>query len=226
MHKSLLLIALLAAAPLMAQTAPKDQGDRYSGVPGASRSSVVAQNGMVATSHPLATQDNVSAAARGIGGRIDPARDLVVVYLTSHGAPEAFISTSLPNEANFPPINSTSLATALSQAGIRRRVVIVSACFSGSWIPALANDDTIVITAAAKDRTSFGCETGRDFTYFGEAFFRDALAKTGSFTEAFELAKAAVTEREKKEGLTPSQPQLWVGPAAAAHLKKLAEQPH
>jgi gamma-glutamyltranspeptidase / glutathione hydrolase len=58
MRTSLTIItALLISTPLAAQTAaPKDQGDRYSGAPGASRSAVIAQNGMVATSHPLATQ--------------------------------------------------------------------------------------------------------------------------------------------------------------------------
>ena len=57
MRTSLSIIAaLLAATPLAAQTVPKDQGDRYSGAPGASRSAVIAQNGMAATSQPLATQ--------------------------------------------------------------------------------------------------------------------------------------------------------------------------
>ena len=79
-------------------------------------------------------------------------------------------------------------------------MVVVSACYSGRFVEPLRDENTIVITAAAPDRTSFGCEAGRDFTYFGEAFFRDALARTASFTEAFEIARQLVTSRRRPSG--------------------------
>jgi hypothetical protein len=104
-------------------------------------------------------------------------------------------------------------------------VIVVSACYAGGYIEPLRDANSIVITAAAADRTSFGCETGRDFTYFGEAYFRDALARTRSFTDAFELAKAAVAKKEAEEHLTPSSPQIWVGPAIAERLKQPADEP-
>jgi hypothetical protein len=176
------------------------------------RGGVLLSNGLPdLLSHPLATQDSIAAAARGIGTRMDPAADLLVIYLTSHGSPEAFISTNLPSEATFPPITSASLAAALSQAGIRRRVVIVSACFAASWIPALASDDTIVITAAAKDRTSFGCDDRRRLTYFGEAFLEGPLARGASLREAFEAARGTVTQWETLQEMPPSMPQAYVG---------------
>ena len=83
----------------------------------------------------------------------------------------------------------------------------------------------MVITAAAPDRASFGCEAGRDFTYFGQAFFRDALAKTRSFTAAFEIAKELVAREEVAERLTASLPQIAVGAAIAARQKHHADQP-
>jgi peptidase C13-like protein len=98
-------------------------------------------------------------------------------------------------------------------------VVVVSACYSGGYVEPLRDENSIVITAAAPDRTSFGCEPGRDFTYFGQAYFRDALAKTPSFIEAFEIARELVTQQETAEQLTPSQPQIAVGRAIANMLK-------
>jgi hypothetical protein len=179
---------------------------------GSYRGGVLLSNGLPdLLSHPLATQDTITAAASGIGKRIDPAHDLVVIYLTSHGSPEAWISTNLPTEANFPPINSESLATALSQAGIKRRVVIISACFSGSWIPKLASDDTIVITAAAKDRTSFGCNDSRRLTFFGEAFLEGPLGRGASLRDAFDTARGTVAKWEAAEKFVPSLPEASVG---------------
>ena len=75
---------------------------------------------------------------------------------------------------------------------------------------------------AASDRSSFGCESGRDFTYFGEAYFREALAKTRSFPVAFDLAKSIVARHEAEEKLTPSEPQIWLGPAIAEQLKQFS----
>jgi hypothetical protein len=108
---------------------------------------------------------------------------------------------------------------------VKWRVIVVSACYSGGYVEPLRDANTMVITAAAPDRSSFGCEAGRDFTYFGQAFFRDALAKTRSFTAAFEAAKEIVAREEAAERLTPSLPQIAVGAAIAERLKHFADQP-
>lgn len=160
---------------------------------------------------PLATQANIAAAARGVGGRIDPATDVAFVYLASHGSPDAELATDLPSYDDLSPISSASVNEALARAGIRRRVIIVSACFAGSWIPALANDDTIVIAAARKDRTSFGCDDTRRLTYFGEALLEGPLARGASLRGAFEEARKTVRRWEGRDNLTSSEPQAYVG---------------
>ncbi len=94
------------------------------------------------------------------------------------------------------PLNDMTdedLAEALDDSGIKWRVIIISACYAGGFIDALKNPQTIVIAAAAADRTSFGCSNDRDLTYFGEAFYRDALARGAHVCAiAFDTAKAAI----------------------------------
>ena len=172
----------------------------------------------------IASTTNLARALARVGKAMNADEDILFLYITAHGDRQHRLSASQP-PLDVASLTPTALARMLQDSGIRYRVVVVSACYAGGFIEPLRDDNAIVITAAAQDRASFGCEEGRDFTYFGEAYFRDALAKTRSFTEAFEIARKIVAQREQAEKLEPSLPQMWVGPAIAARLKDLAEQP-
>lgn len=168
---------------------------------------------------PNATPANISAAIGHVASVMDPNQDLFVLFITSHGSPDG--STSLRQrsrlDGNLRPI---SLSAMLSQANIRNRVIIVSSCFSGAFIPPLQNEDTIVMTAAAADRTSFGCEPERDWTYFGDAYFNRAIRNGASLIDGFDQAKAQITTWETEQHLTPSNPQSAIGANAAALLRQ------
>ena len=155
------------------------------------------------------------------------ASDVLFLVISSHGASEPSIAVSNSGL----PLNDMSdadLAEALHDSGIKWRVIIISACYAGGFIDALKNPRSIVITAAAADRTSFGCSNDRDLTYFGEAFFRDALPEARSLRDAFEKAKSAIEQRERRERVDASKPQAYFGAELEAKLvamKDHAPQP-
>ncbi len=163
------------------------------------------------TRAPLATRGNLLMAADGLARHTDAGQDIAFLYLVSHGGQDASLETDLPNLQNFTALNAKALAEALNIAGVKRRIIIISACFSGGWIPALANDDTIIIAAARFDRTSFGCDDTRRLTFFGQAFLEGPLAKGASLAEAFEAARQQISGWEAKARLLPSEPQIFVG---------------
>ncbi|MEM9684216.1 MAG: C13 family peptidase, partial [Pseudomonadota bacterium] len=128
-------------------------------------------------------------------------------------------------EVDFPPLGLNNLTAKrlrkmLDGTGIKWRVIVVSACYSGSFIDALKDENSLILTAARHDRVSFGCSHENDFTYFGRAYFDQALRGTHSFVDAFEQARVTVTKWETDEELEASLPQIHIG---AAIKPKLAE---
>ncbi|HUQ73613.1 MAG TPA: C13 family peptidase [Burkholderiales bacterium] len=173
---------------------------------------------------PLASVTNLTRVLQRVAESMNGDEDTLFLFVSAHGYRDHRLSAVQP-PLQLASLTPTALARMLQDAGIKWRVIVVSACYSGGFIEPLRDDNSVVITASSPERTSFGCEPGRDFTYFGEAYFRDALASTRSFTQAFEMAKAAVAKQEAAEHLEPSLPQMWVGPAMAERLKKAADSP-
>jgi Peptidase C13 family len=108
-------------------------------------------------------------------------------------------------------LTPANLAEILDRTGVQHKVVIISACYSGVFIPRLADADTLVITAADANHASFGCEDRAKWTYFGNAFFNVALRKAVSLKDAFVLARSLVMKRELRQGFAPSHPQMAGG---------------
>ena len=192
-------------------------GERY-GIAGRSVSLVNDQRDLERA--PLATVSGLKYALRGLGARMNVDRDVLFLSISSHGAddPAIIVSNSqLPLE----DLTGEDLADALRESGIKWRVIIISACYAGGFIDSLRDPQTIVIAAAASDRTSFGCSNDRDLTYFGEAFYRDALPGARSLREAFESARSAIASRERTEHVTPSNPQAYFGAKMEAKLASM-----
>lgn len=168
---------------------------------------------------PLATRLGVSTALQFIGREMNPQEDLLIIYMSSHGSRQfAFQLDQQP--VDFDSITPRWLADELDRAHIQRRIVIVSACYAGGYIAPLANDDSLIMTAADSKNTSFGCSDDAELTWFGRALLTDALPKAGDLEAAFPRLQSLIREWEKRENYTPSNPQLYVGKRIRTWLAK------
>jgi len=138
------------------------------------------------------------------------ARAGCLVYITSHGSPDGV----LLGDRLAPP--------ALLQAMVSRAcpgrptAVIISACFSGVFLPPLSKalgQDGFVLTAARRDRSSFGCSESDRYPFFDGCVIQDLPAANG-FVDLADRVRQCVRRREDEEGMRPrSEPQLYVGAA-------------
>jgi len=147
---------------------------------------------------------SLQVAANGM----DAENDVLFLILTSHGSRAGLAVKAGQLTQTLTPSN---LAEMLARTGVRHKVVVISACYSGVFIPRLANSDTLVITAADADHPSFGCRDKAKWTYFGDAFFNVALRQAKSLKNAFVAARALVRKRELREHFEPSNPLMAGG---------------
>lgn len=173
---------------------------------------------VAATPLPLATADNLRIALQGIGQLMDPDEDLLLLFITTHGTRAHALSVQLPGYFDT-ALRPGQLRAMLDESGIRNRLLIVSACFSGGFIPELATPDTLVITAARRDRPSFGCGDSGSATWFGRALLVEGLNRDGGLIDAFEYATRQVARRETAEEVEPSYPQISVGEQIGTRLQ-------
>lgn len=129
-----------------------------------------------------------------------------LLYFTSHGSPAGIVFG-----------RSATLAPGVLRAlvdrwcGERPTVVVVSACFSGVFVPALAAPNRMILTAARRDRSSFGCSEDAQYPYF-DGCILESLPDATDLLGLAAAAQACVARRERAEGLSPpSEPQLHVG---------------
>jgi hypothetical protein len=187
------------------------------------RSLALANNAATLAALPIATVTNLSTALGELGDMINPDEDIVFLYLTSLGAPDHSLTFAMPPLILEQP-NPTLLARILADSGIKWRVIVIDACYSGAYIEPLRDDNTLVITASDADHASFGCDAQGDATGFGQAYFGDALRSTRSFIDAFTRAAALVAERERAAGLPASNPQMQVGAGIREKLERLQQR--
>lgn len=183
------------------------------------RSLVLINNASTLDDIALASPANLDHALQRIGTVMNRDQDMLFLFLTSHGQKDLF-AVEMPG-FELADLTPASLKSMLDRSGIRNRVVVVSACHSGSFIPALADPNTLVVAAAHAERTSFGCDDTREWTYFGDAFFNRSLRRERSIERAFDHAKVLIARWEAEQRLERSLPQIAGGAALRQRLDAL-----
>jgi hypothetical protein len=145
-------------------------------------------------------------SVRGSGG--------CLVYISSHGSPDGVVlGDTLLHPARLARILDASCAE-------KPTVVVISACFSGVFVPALRARNRMILTAARADRTSFGCGQTDKYPYFDQCVL-SVWPSADSFAALGRAAQICVAAREKKEHVgPPSEPQIWIGADAAAQIPR------
>lgn len=168
---------------------------------------------------PMASLSGMEKALSLLAEKMNPQQDILFVYLTSHGSEDHQLSVQAPGMDlhDFPAPYLGELIHALP---VKWKVIVISSCFSGGFIPHLEAPGHLVITAARHDRTSFGCSDDADMTYFGRAFFSEALPGAESFQGAFGHARELVADWEDEDDYTHSEPQISVGEEVEVYLRE------
>ncbi len=169
--------------------------------------------------HPLATRTSIQRSIERIAERMDKGQDIFFLYITSHGGKNKTISLD-HNGLALADIEAKWLGELLKKTGIQHRVVVLSACYSGGFIDEIKDDNSLIMTAASASNTSFGCSDDSLFTYFGKAYFKEALKPGVDFEQAFYQARSLVEIWEKEQKITPSEPQIQVNPQVTEHVKR------
>jgi Peptidase C13 family len=154
------------------------------------------------------------AIAAALSDLSNHARAGCLLYFSSHGSPDGMVL----GNAILEPYRLARILNA--SCGDRPTVVVLSACFSGVFVPTLAAPNRMILTAARRDRTSFGCGQADRYPYFDQCVL-SVWSYADSFPALGRAAQVCVAAREKKEHVgPPSQPQLWVGADAASEIPK------
>lgn len=154
--------------------------------------------------NPKAMYEALKAAADRVPGGC-------LLYYTSHGAPSG---AAMDVDGEVEVVPPAMMAAIVDQACPGRpTIVVISTCFSGVNVPYLENPQRLVLTAARRDRTSFGCSEDDKYPFFDDCFLQSTSA-TGNLAALPPAILGCVSRKEREENFAPaSEPQVWIGSA-------------
>ncbi len=159
---------------------------------------------------PFGTRENLRRALQLMGERMNKG-DSALVLLSTHGHVNV-LAVGAGNEA-YPLINGQELGQLLLPLKAHPTGIIVSACYSGSLINSLKEPNRWIMTAAAPNRNSFGCNFSSTQTFFVKALLDNMGSNPESLEAWFNGTRNSVHTMELAAKVPlSSNPQLWVGP--------------
>ena len=167
---------------------------------------------------PLASLTGIKDSILRLSQQMDKEKDIFFLYITSHGSKDKKISLTHKG-VDFGDIDSKWLGDILKNSGIKHKVIVLSACYSGGFIDDLKDENSIIITSASAEKTSFGCADDSEFTYFSKAYFKESLSPDADFVSAFSKAKDLVAKWEIEEKQIPSEPQIYAASEVEKYIK-------
>ncbi|WP_339671837.1 C13 family peptidase [Dasania marina] len=184
----------------------------------AGRSVALINNSKTTSRYLVASDNNLARVLKTVGEKMNE-EDVLYLYLSSHGSRQHLLSVDFPPHT-VKDFGGQEIRKMLDEAGIKWRIVVVSACYAGGFIAPLKTDYSVIATAADAYNTSFGCADNRDFTFYGEAIFKRQMATGVGLLEALDGAREIVKSMEAQRNLTPSNPQYWLGSKAKTKLQR------
>lgn len=169
---------------------------------------------------PQGSPPNLAITLAAVAGKMNLKEDVLILFATTHGDPVAGLAYR-DGSNGMGMIAPKRMEVLLDGLGFERRMILLSACFAGVFIPNLTSENSIIVTAASSKRSSFGCAPGNDWTFFGDALINNALRKNQSFEKATDEAVALISKWETDLKLVPSRPQVFVGDKAKIWLEPL-----
>lgn len=166
---------------------------------------------------PFAHLGSFQATFKHLGQQLRD-QDFVVVLLSSHGN-VGYIANQIGSR-RYGDIAAHHIKTVLQNLKDTPTIIIISACFSGSLIPSLEAPNRIILTAASKDKASWGCSPLDQNTFFIDALLGDGFDPSLSLAANFEQTKLRVAKREEEGKLAASEPQIFIG----AKMRDMANQ--
>lgn len=158
--------------------------------------------------YPFATQSSLDMVFKRIGDWSQKRPVHLVILVSTHGNVDV-LSVNIGN-AYWPAVRSVNIKKWLDAIPHVPSALILSACYSGSFVPTLQGPQRIIMTAAAHNRNSFGCAYHDKNTYFMGNLLGEGWNPDQTWQENHQQMAQKIMALEQKNGLLASSPQIDV----------------